>query len=220
MTTSSAEWPHYKNEVKNLNSKTLVIITKAEKYLVFRTVTMGRKSPHSFMIPKSFIDYLFDLPRTVLCEHDCGSFAQIWRDPLKETVHIRFYWLNSNGFQLTGWEQTIIVPFDDLVSFSNGDMGERWALLSLEESRQPKLVFCGKKNLHAAVNNPTVRRKLTRFLRDNFQWLGADEILFYDDMEPYSFFFREMRNGRAGICGGVILHGRENMEKAQYSIHT
>ncbi len=220
MTTSLAEWPHYKNEVKNLNRKTLVIITMAEKYLVFRTVTMDRKSPHSFMISKAAIDDLYDLPRTVLCEHDCGSFAQIWRNPLKETVHIRFYWLNSNGFQLTGWEQTIIVPFDELMSFNKGYMGQRWALLSLEESRQPKLVFCGKKNLHAAVNDPTVRHKLTRFLRDNFRWLGADEILLYDDMEPYSFFFREMRSGRAGICGGVILHGHANMEKAQYSIHT
>lgn len=203
-----------------MNNKTLVIITMTEKHLVFRTVTMDRKSPHSFMISKGVIDDLFDLPRTVLCDHDCGSFAQIWRDTLNETVHIRFYWLNSNGFRLSGWEQTIIVPFDELMSFNKGYMGERWALLSLEESRQPRLVFCGAKNLHAAVNNPTVRRKLARFLRDNFQWLGADEILLYDDMEPYSFFFREMRNGRLGICGGVILHGRKNMEKAQYSIHT
>lgn len=203
-----------------MNSKTLVIITQAEKHLVFRTITMDGKSPHGFMISKAVIDDLYELPRTVLCEHDCGSFAQIWRDPLSETVHIRFYWLNSNGVQLTGWEQTIIVPFDELMSFNKGYMGERWALLSLEESRQPKLTFCGKKNLHAAVNNPVVRRKLTRFLRDNFQWPGAEEILLYDDMEPYSFYFREMRNGRAGICGGVIFHGREDMKKAQYSIHT
>jgi len=181
---------------------------------------MDRKSPHGFMISKVVIDDLYELPRTVLCEHDCGSFAQVWRDPLSETVHIRFYWLNSNGVQLTGWEQTIIVPFDELMSFNKGYMGERWELLSLEESRQPKLTFCGKKNLHAAVNNPVVRRKLTRFLRDNFQWPGAEEILLYDDMKPYSFYFREMRNGRVGICGGVIFHGREDMKKAQYSIHT
>lgn len=203
-----------------MNSKTLVIITQTEKYLSFRTVTRGRKSPHSFMISKGAIDDLYDLPGTVLCEHDCGSFAQVWRDPLKETVHIRFYWLNSNGFRLSGWEQTIVVPFDELMSFNKGYMGERWALLSLEESRQPRLVFCGTKNLHAAVSNLTVRRKLARFLRDNFQWLRTDEIHFYDDMEPYSFFFREMQNGRAGICGGVILHGREDLKTAYYSIHT
>lgn len=203
-----------------MSSKTLVIITKAEKYLVFRTITMDRKSPQSFMISKAAIDDLHDLPRTALCKHDCGSFARVWRDTLKETVHIRFYWLNGDGSQLTGWEQTIILPFHELMSFNKGYMGERWALLSLEESRQPKLVFCGTKNLHAAVSNPTVRRKLARFLRDNFKWPEADEIHFYDDREPYSFFFREMRGGCAGICGGVILHDRENMEKAQYSIHT
>lgn len=81
-------------------------------------------------------------------------------------------------------------------------------------------MFCGAKNLLAAVNNLTVRRKLARFLRDNFQWPRTDEIHFYDDMEPYSFFFREMQNGRTGICGGVILHGREDMKTAHYSIHT
>lgn len=118
-----------------MNSKTLVIITMAEKQLIFRTVTMDRKSPHSFMISKEVIDDLYDLPRTVLCEHDCGSFAQIWRDTLNETAHIRFYWLNSNGFRLSGWEQTIVVPFDELMAFNKGYMGERWALLSLEESR-------------------------------------------------------------------------------------
>ncbi len=203
-----------------MNNKTLVIITMTEKHLVFRTVTRDRKSPHSFMISKGSINDLYDLPRTVLYEHDCGSFAQIWRDTLNKTVHIRFCWLNSNGFRLSGWEQTVILPFRELMSFNSGGMGDRWAVLSLEESRQPKLVFCGTKNLCAAVSNHTVRRKLARFLRDNFQWPGTDEIRFYDDMEPYSFFFREMRDGRTGVCGGAILHGRENMEKAQYSLHT
>lgn len=203
-----------------MNDKTLVIVTQTEKYLSFRTITRDKKSPHSFMISKEALDDLHDLPQAILCEHDCGSFAQVWRDPLKETVHIRFYWLCSNGFRLTGWEQTVILPFRKLMSFNSGGMGDRWAVLSLEESRQPKLVFCGTKNLHAAVNHPIVRRKLTRFLRDNFRWHNTDEILLYDDMAPYSFFFREMRGGRAGICGAVILHGLENMEKAQYSLHT
>lgn len=204
-----------------MNDKAMVIITRAEKYLSFRTVTRNRKSPHSFMFSKGMIDDLYDLPRTVQCDYDCGSFAQIWRDVLRETVHIRFFWLSSDGFHLSGWEQTIVVPFHDLMSFNKGYMGDdRWAVLSIEEPKRPKLVFKGTKNLHAAVNDPVVRRKLSRFLRDNFQWPNADEIQLYDDSEPYSFFFREIQNERAGICGGVILHGQEDMKTAQYSIHT
>lgn len=90
----------------------------------------------------------------------------------------------------------------------------------MESRAAPKFVFCGEENLHAVLENRPVRRKLVKFLRNNFHWQGADEIRFYNDFVPYSFFFREFRGGRPGMCGGLILHGQENMAKAQYSIHT
>lgn len=201
-------------------SKTLVKVSMTESCLSFRTITKERKSPHSFLISREMIDDLYALTTTILCAYDGGSFARIWQDPLRETVHIRFYWLHSNGFRLAGWEQTIILPFHELMAFNKGYKGKTWACLSLEQSQLPKLVFCGTKNLHAAVNNPAVRRKLSRFLRDNFRWPGAGEIRLYDDTVPFSFFFQEVQNDRNGICGGVILHGQDHMQKAQYSLHT
>lgn len=48
---------------------------------------------------------------------------------------------------------------------------------------------------------------------------GADGDV--DQLEmPYSFFFREFRGGRAGICGGLILHNQDDIFKAYYNIHT
>ena len=70
------------------------------------------------------------------------------------------------------------------------------------------------------VDNKLVRRKLSKFLRNHFNWPSATEVRFFGDFEPYSFFFREYRKDQAGICGGLILHGRENMDKAYYSVHT
>ena len=90
----------------------------------------------------------------------------------------------------------------------------------MEPGRGPKLEFCGKENLHAALENKTVRRKLVKFLRDNFWWKSASKICFYDDFLSYSFTFREFRNGKPGMCGGLILHGQENLDRAYYSIHT
>lgn len=203
-----------------MNNRTLVKITADENCLHFHTVTRERKSPYRFLISKSSIEALCEDPHSVRMEYDIGSFAQMWRGRGEDTVHIRFFWLKSNGIQLTGWMQTIILPFSDLIRFSRGNMGAQWVTLSLEEPQRPKLVFHAADNLHEAVNNPTVRRKLSRFLRDNFQWYGSDEIHLYNDLTPYSFFFREMRNGRAGICGGVILHGQDNIETARYAIHT
>lgn len=201
-------------------SKTLVKVSLVGDHLSFRTITRARKSPHSFMIPIAMINNLCDFPTTVLCAYDCGSLARIWRDPLRERLHICFYWLHSNGSQLAGWEQTVILPFHELVCIYSIGKPEKWSCLSAEQPQHPKLVFCETKNLHAAVNDPLMRHKLSRFLRDNFHWPNSDEIRFYDDMVPYSFFFREMRNGRNGICGGVILHGQDNIQKAQYSLHT
>ena len=57
-------------------------------------------------------------------------------------------------------------------------------------------------------------------LMANFNWPDADEIHLTNDFMPYSFFFREYRNGQAGMCGGLILHGQEDMDKAYYGIHT
>ena len=37
---------------------------------------------------------------------------------------------------------------------------------------------------------------------------------------PYSFFFEEYTPYGRGICGGIILHGAEDLAKAQYSVHT
>ena len=75
------------------------------------------------------------------------------------------------------------------------------------------------------MNNGRVYRKLMKFLRTRFQWPDTDEIVLYGDFEPYSFLFREYRRGKGGdleaaMCGGVILHGQEDMKTAYYSTHT
>lgn len=203
-----------------MNSKTLVKVTANGDYLSFRTITRERKSPHSFMIAKSSIGQLYQF-RTTFCEYDSGSFVQMWQERLDRTVHFRFFWLCSDGSRLTGWEQTIILPYQELSDFNNGYRGSQWTLFSLDEIQYPKLVFCATDNLHKAVENPIVRRKLSRFFRDNFKWRDVDEIHFYNDSTPYSFFFKEMmHDGRTGICGGVILHGQDNMKTAKYAIHT
>lgn len=81
-------------------------------------------------------------------------------------------------------------------------------------------MFKSRKNLHAALANGVIRRKLIRFLRDQFRWAYAEKIEIYDDFMPYSFFFRETRGGETGLSGGIILHGQEDMKTAYYSIHT
>ena len=97
---------------------------------------------------------------------------------------------------------------------------EQWKVLSLDKMKYPKLTFHSRNNLRAVLSQQVIRRKLLRFLRDHFRWPGVDEVRFYDDLLPYSFFFQEYCNGRQGICGGVILHNQQDWSRAYYSLHT
>ena len=102
------------------------------------------------------------------------------------------------------------------------DGPKEFKAISLDPSRHcPGLVFDGNRaNLRAAIDTPQVRRKLGKALAVNFNWPDADEIHLTDDFVPYSFFFREIRDGQARMCGGLILHSQEDMNKAYYGIHT
>ena len=91
--------------------------------------------------------------------------------------------------------------------------------LSLEEESRVKVTFQSGRNLKAVAETKALRKKLGKFMADHFQrWKGSRQITVYDDFEPYSFFFQEQTPYGAGMCGGVILHGRENLEKTYYGI--
>ena len=93
--------------------------------------------------------------------------------------------------------------------------------LSIDNShKQPQLIFKSSKNLHAALTDSTIRRKLVRSLRDEFHWPQSERIEFYDNFLPYSFTFKEIMNGKSAMTGGLILHNQDDIQKSHYSIHT
>lgn len=69
--------------------------------------------------------------------------------------------------------------------------------------------------MHSLLRGLRARRAMA-----NFNWPRSDEVHLYNDFTPYSFFFREFAGGRACLCGGLILHGQEDMNKAYYGLHT
>lgn len=205
-----------------MNSRTMVKVSAAGKSLFFRTVTRNGKSPHSFAVLRSDLRRMTQ--ERVVTVGDAGSFAVLRYERELRRVVIRFVWLSQCGCDLTGREETVQLSFDALMKFALESEKDphvtQWRALSIEDAEKPQLVFCEQRNLRAALAQKAVRRKLIRFLRDNFRWKQTDRICFYDVSLPYSFFFREFRLGHSGICGGVILHGQDNMEKAYYAIHT
>lgn len=206
-----------------MNNRVLLKAAASEHCISFRTVSRSRKSPKRFYVTRDEFARLET--QASITTHDGWSFAILRRDVRADTLEIQFTWLNGGGDRLSGWEETVIVPYGRLAAFVRESAQEggpqEWKALSMDFSgRRPQLVFDAKKTLHAILNNGVVRRKLVRFLRDGFNWPRSEQIHLYSDFVPYSFFFREIQDGEAVMCGGLILHGQEDMSKAYYSVHT
>lgn len=206
-----------------MNNRVLVKVSATKYGIDFRIINPAEKYHRNFSIFREDFENLEN--RGTAAAYDGGSFAWMRRILSEGAVSIRFIWLSSyDDGRVTGCEDTVKLPFESLRCFvrdsAREDGPSKWSALSMESRAAPKFVFYGKQNLRAVLGNRPVRRKLVKFLQNNFRWQGTDEIRFYNDFVPYSFFFREFRGGQPGICGGLILHGQENMAKAQYSIHT
>lgn len=207
-----------------MKNRNILVKAYAEEYGIdFRTVSRDRKSPHRFYILRDKLAELERNPKIIVC--DIRSFAVMCRDVRAGTLKIEFSWLNGDGHNLMGWQETVVFPYEEFVAFvhnskTSGGPSE-WKALSINNPRkQPKLIFNSSRNLSAAIKNGMIRQKLVRFLRDVFQWPNADQIELYDDFLPYSFTFHEIKNGKTAMIGGLILHQQDDIEKAYYGIHT
>ena len=196
-----------------------------ENTIQFRTVSARMKSPQRFYVTYSEFDRLQD--EGGIITNDIHSFVQIRLDEQRDRIKFEFTWLTGHGFDRgEGSEQTIHLRWSQFQAFletcRQPDGPKDFKAISLDVHRgRPRLVFDGNRaNLKAAIGDPLVRRKLGKALMTNFNWPDADEIHLYNDFTPYSFFFREFRGGQALMCGGLILHGQEDMNKAYYGIHT
>lgn len=206
-----------------MKGRTLVKMSADKCCVGFRTISRDGKSPMKFLISRSSLEKLEREHSVVV--NDIHSFAILRRNISAGTLYIDFTWLHgSDGTCVAGYTEHVTVPYDGLMEFVHSSAEEggpsRWAALSIVEGGQPHLVFYDVDGLRRCLENIKVRRKLLRFLRDRFCFSMADEIGFYHEFEPYSFYFREVKNGNTGIVGGLILHGQNDLEKAYYSTHT
>lgn len=150
------------------------------------------------------------------------SFAVLRRQEDSDILAVTLYRLSCEGRdRLSGWEQRVELPYERFMSFvkEEGD-GRQERFFSRITLQYPRILFHSAGNLRAAVQDPLIRRKLSKFLRTAFRWPRSTEICLWDDFLPYSFTFREKIGNARGIFGGVILHNREQPAKAYYAIHT
>ena len=205
-----------------MDKRTLVKVSAGENCIGFKTVSRQRKSPRTFLVTRDELARLEQTPKIIT--QDIYCFAALRLNTATRTLDIDFSWLQKRyDCELTGWEETVVLPYDALMAFvqasAKEDGPKKWRALSLQAAMTPKIVFVDTERLRQCLENRIVRRKLVQALQTNFR--GADRVEFYHDFEAYSFMFHSHRAGRPSIVGGLILHNyQNNLETAAYSVHT
>ena len=203
----------------------LVKVSCSEELLYLHTISRRHKSPYRFAILRDTLEQLEREPGRQIIVADCGCYAalRLTRALDGEMLVIRFSWLQSAGADsLRGYEEWVRLPyrrFHECVEAGTDMAGWNWSQLSVPEKVTRRFEFHSRQNLHQIAQRPLLRHKLGKTLEHHFQWRDAEKILIYDGA-PYSFFFEEVTPRGTGICGGIILHGADNLQKAQYSVHT
>ena len=205
-----------------MSNRTLVKVSASKNCIGFRTISRRRKSDHTFLVTRDELARLEYEPQIIT--RDIYSFAVLRRDSDAGTLSIDFSWLNgSSGGNLIGWDETVTLPYDELMTFVQASTQEggpqQWKSLSIQKTTTPQIVFVDKDRLRKCLENRVVRKKLARALRDNFR---CDErVEFYHDLMAYSFMFKSFRSGWSPLIGGLIFHNhKDDLKKAYYSVHT
>lgn len=208
-----------------MDKRIMVKISASEDSITLRTFSKEYHSPHGFILTEKELLELEE--KRYMTVSDIRSFAKLaLRKTMEqeEVLEIEFTWLNDvGGGKVSGRTETIRLSYGMFTEFikESRENGIQKRMLSLEEKDRPKIEFQSRKNLKTVAETKVLRKKLGKFMGNHFlRWKGSRQITLYDDFQPYSFFFREQTPYGDGICGGVILHNREDLKKAYYGIHT
>ena len=97
-----------------MSDRTMVKLTASGDYIVFRTVSMKRKSPH-FYVRRSKLLALSEARPLIDCD---GSFAKFTAEPDTDSLHITFHWIDNLGNdKFSGRRETLIIPLEESMRF-------------------------------------------------------------------------------------------------------
>ncbi len=208
-----------------MNNRTMIKLSASEDCVTLRTFSKGYRSPQFFIFTDKELLELEE--KKFMTVSDIHSFAKLaFREPIGQAkiLEIGFTWLSdTGGGDVSGRKEMVRLSYEqfkDSIKQSR-ENSIQVKMLSLEEAGRPKIEFHSRRNLTAVAETKVLRKKLGKFIANHFLgWKDSRQITLRDDCEPYSFLFWEETPYGAGICGGVILHNRENLKKAYYGMHT
>lgn len=205
-----------------LNDRILLKATAAERYIDFQFISRARRDYRHVYIPRT---YLMQTRRdnTVIVDRiDTVVILCNMKDIHMLCIVIR--WSDKDGRPMRDEYESVYVPYEAFMdfywkSFQPGGPAV-WRSLDMDYLKQPKFVFEDKGKLHQCLENEIVRRKLIRYLRDNFYGGVEDserEIHFCAHPKPYSFTIKRVSNFPTYVQE-MVLRGQHNLSSARYWI--
>lgn len=207
--------------------RTMVKLSAWGECVSLRTVSRKFRSPHRFVLLEKELEELGEKRHAL--SRDIRSFAEMRLEKAGaegdgDILVIKFAWLgDAGGGKLSGTEETLRFSWDafrESIAGSRRLDGAAVKLLAMKGCRPPKVEFHSRKHLKDVAGMPVLRKKLGKLLARQLACGESVRVMVYDDFVPYSFLFREETAYGTSLCGGIILHGQEDMKKAHYEIHT
>lgn len=208
-----------------MNQRTMVKISVEENVITLRTFSREYGSPQGFIILRSELEKLKLNKKVIVSDIRPFAILRLQQTPAGlDVIDFDFSWLSDAGGKLlSGREEYVRLPYERFLACIEESLqfkGQYRKILSVPEGNKPKIEFKSRHHLKDVAQRKRLRRQLGKFLNTHFNWVGAQRIFITDESIPYSFFFTEHTARGTGICGGIILHGQDNMKSATYSIHT
>ena len=126
-----------------MKERTLVYMVFRDDYVGLRTISRTQKSPHRFYISRHKLEEL--VHKSEIVAYDIHSFAILRRNTYAGTLEIAFTWLGGYKNSLSGYQDTIILPYDEIVEHLHDSVSEREPVvckaLSIDDSMRQAFIF-------------------------------------------------------------------------------
>lgn len=201
------------------NDRILFKATAAERYIDVQLTSRTRKDYRHVYIPRTYIVQLMRDDMVIVDR--IHTLVFLYKTKEINAINIIIHWPDRDGRPMTDRCESVYIPYDAFMDFyrASREGGPTvWRALNMDYFRQPKFVFEDKSRLHQCLENGIVRKKLIRYLRDNFYGGIGDserEIHFYEHPEPYSFTLKKVSCFPTYIQE-MVLKGQCDLSTARY----
>ncbi len=204
----------------------LVTMRLSGEFLMLWTTdrTHGR-SQHFLIHANRLRSWLNNPDGTSLIDCDLNNYLAMHRFS-EDKVTMRFTWLtlhDSHGNRLHGYQQTLIMPIDELNKALIGFRVK--ALIDSEVIPQCRLSFSesAQELIGKICRDPKEKRALSKSLRNSFMWRGTDEVYLVADWRRDFYFTTDDNDMNGGLCRHESTVRGKNGKAytaVKYAIHT